>query len=30
MNSILGRTVRLFLVDGTASGVITAEIMELR
>ena len=27
MNSLLGRTVRLFLVDGTASGLITAEIM---
>ena len=27
MNSLLGRTVRLFLVDGSASGLITAEIM---
>ena len=27
MSSISGRTVRLFLVDGTASGLITAEIM---
>ena len=27
MNSLSGRSVRLFLVDGTASGLITAEIM---
>ena len=27
MKSPSGRTVRLFLVDGTASGIITAEIM---
>ena len=27
MNSLLGRSVRLFLVDGTASGLTTAEIM---
>ncbi len=27
MNSLFGRTVRLFLVDGTASGLVTAEIM---
>ena len=27
MNTPSGRTVRLFLVDGTASGIITAEIM---
>ena len=27
MNSMLGRSVRLFLVDGTASGLTTAEII---
>ena len=27
MSSLLGRSVRLFLVDGTATGLITAEIM---
>ena len=27
MSSPLGRSVRLFLVDGTATGLITAEIM---